>query len=245
MSTQTPVQVWTGISTATIASHLARHGFRNQFMAGLGSYGGRANCAGPAFTLRLVPTRADSPGARRGAFEDMLESVPAGHVVVIDAMGHPAAATIGDLMATRMVAKGIAGLISDGAVRDSAGLAQVPLAIHAAGLTSNLRSGVFDIAAIGQPVVCSGVTVMAGDLIVADADGPIAVPPGLADEIAGSAAEQERLEEYIAMRLRAGEPLEGLYPPTDPVRAAYESWRTGGSPKTQPLAAFRLGEGAL
>lgn len=214
-------------------------------MAHLVSFGGQSRCAGPAFTLRLVPTRADAPGARRGAFEDMLESVPAGHVVVIDAMGHPAAATIGDLMATRMVAKGIAGLVSDGAVRDSAGLARVPLAIHAAGVTSNLRSGVFDIAAVGQPVVCAGVTVMPGDLIVADADGPIAVPPGLADEIAGAAGQQEHLEEYVAMRLRAGEPLEGLHPPTDSVRAAYESWRAENSPRTPPLAAFQTAEGVL
>ena len=188
-------------------------------MTGLRAFGGVTRCAGPAFTLRLVPSRPDAPGARKGVFEEMLESVPAGNVIVIDAMGHSAAATVGDLMATRLAARDIAGLVTDGSVRDSVGLARVPISILASEVTANLRSSSYDVAAVGQSVVCAGVTVIPGDLIVVDDDGAIAVPAptGRRHRRGGNRSGAPR--GVHPMRLREGESLDGLYPPTDAIRA--------------------------
>ena len=128
----------------------------------------------------------------------------------IDSMGDGQAASIGDLLATRLAMRGVAGLVTDGSVRDSAGLAELDIAIHAPLVSANLRSARFYVAGLQEPIACGGVTVVPGDLVVADDDGPIVVPEALACGLATEAVEQERLEAYVGTRLRAGEPLAGL-----------------------------------
>jgi regulator of RNase E activity RraA len=200
-------------------------GWRKQFLFGLVPYGA-ARLAAPAFTVRLVPTRPDlAAGADR--FREVIETVPAGHVLVVDSMGEPRGGVIGDMLATRLAARGGAGLVTDGAVRDSAGLAPLGLGIWARGTNADLRGSSLTVGGIQEPVACAGVTVLPGDVLVADADGVIVVPAALAAEVAAQGREQERLEQYLAGRLRAGEPLEGTYPPDERHRAEYEAWRAG------------------
>lgn len=220
------------VSTATIASLLAPRGYRRQFLRGLRSLGA-AGLAAPAFTVRLVPTRLDL-AAGPDPFREVIETVPAGQVLVVDSMGDPRGGVIGDMLATRLAARGGAGLITDGAVRDSAALAGLNLGIWAAGTNSDLRSSAFAVAGTQQPVACAGVTVLPGDIMVADADGVIAVPAALAGELAELGRDQEHLEQYLAGRLAAGEPLEGLYPPDARRRAEYENWRATSGNGTRP-----------
>jgi regulator of RNase E activity RraA len=218
-------------STATIASQLSQRSYLRQFMTGMRAFGRVHWAAGPAFTVRLVPHRPDSPRARPGIFEEMLESVPAGHVIVVDTQGGGEAATIGDMMALRLVERGVAGVVSDGAVRDSEGLAQVPLPVCARAVTSAMRTGSFDIGGIGDTVVCGGVTVLPGDLVVMDVDGAIAVPVAIADEVLAAAVEQEDYEDWVVRRLRDGGVLDGLHPPSAEARAEFARWREAGRPE--------------
>jgi regulator of RNase E activity RraA len=212
------------VSTATIASLLAAHGYRKQFLSGLRGYGA-ARLAAPAYTVRLVPSRPDL-AAGPDRFRQVIETVPAGHVLVVDSLGEPRGGVIGDMLATRMAVRGGVGLVTDGAVRDCAALAGLDLGIWAAGTNADLRGSVFTVAGTQELVACADVAVRPGDIIVADADGVIAVPEALAGEVAAQGREQEDLERYLAGRLRAGEPLEGVYPPDERRRAEYASWRT-------------------
>jgi regulator of RNase E activity RraA len=212
-----------GVSTATIAGQLASRGYRRQFLTGLRRYG-TAVLAASAFTIRLVPTRPDL-AAGPDRFRAAVEAVPPGHVLVVDCMGDPRGGVIGDMLATRLAVLGGAGLVTDGAIRDAAGLAELKLAFWAADTNSDLRASVFTVAGTQEPVACAGVTVRPGDIMVADADGVIAVPAALAAEVAGDGREQEALERYLAGRIRAGEPLAGLFPPDERRRAEYEQWR--------------------
>jgi regulator of RNase E activity RraA len=219
------------VSTATIASLLAARGYRRQFLGGLRGYGA-AGLAAPAFTVRLVPSRPDL-AAGPDRFPEVIETVPPGHVLVVDCMGEPRGGVIGDMLATRLAARGGAGLVTDGAIRDSAGLAGLGLGFWALGTNSDLRVSVFTVAGTQEPVACAGVTVLPGDIMVADADGVIAVPAGLAGEVAALGREQEDMEQYLAGRLRAGEPLAGVFPPDEQRRAEYAQWRAAGGAAAQ------------
>jgi regulator of RNase E activity RraA len=214
-----------GVSTATIAGLLTARGYRRQFLYGLAAYG-EPRLAAPAYTVRLVPTRPDL-AAGPDRFREVIETVPAGHVLVVDSLGQPRGGVIGDMLATRLAARGGAGLVTDGAVRDSAGLAPLGLGIWAAGTNADLRASTLVVGGTQEPVACAGVTVLPDDILVADADGVIVVPGALAAAVAAQGREQESLEQYLAGRLRAGEPLAGTYPPDERHRAEYEAWRAG------------------
>ncbi len=75
-----------------------------------------------------------------------------------------------------------------------------------------------------MPIGCGGVAVYPGDIMVGDAEGVVAIPAHLADEVAADAAEQERMEEFVLERVAAGAPLRGTYPPNDQTRADYQAW---------------------
>lgn len=216
-----------GVPTATIAGQLAARGYRRQFLTGLRRYG-TAALAAPAFTIRLVPVRPDL-AAGPDRFRAAVEAVPPGHVLVVDSMGDPRGGVIGDMLATRLAVLGGAGLVTDGAIRDCAGLAELGLAFWARDTNADLRASVFAVAGTQEPVACAGVSVLPGDIMVADADGVIAVPGPLAAEVAAAGRGQEDLERYLAGRIRAGEPLAGLFPPDDRRRAEYAEWREAQS----------------
>jgi 5-oxopent-3-ene-1,2,5-tricarboxylate decarboxylase / 2-hydroxyhepta-2,4-diene-1,7-dioate isomerase len=73
-------------------------------------------------------------------------------------------------------------------------------------------------------VACAGVTIQPGDICVGDADGVVVLPPAIAAEVLADASEQERQEEFIATRVAAGEPIEGLYPLGEAWLPAYQAW---------------------
>jgi regulator of RNase E activity RraA len=226
--TSAPAAEFGGISTATIAGLLAARGYRRQFLSGLRAYGA-PRLAAPAYTVRLVPARPDlTAGPDR--FRAAIEAIPPGHVLVVDSMGRPRGGVIGDMLATRLAVRGGIGLVTDGAIRDSASLAELGLALWARETNADLRASVFTVAGTQEPIACAAVTVVPGDIMVADADGVIAVPAALATEIAGQGREQEDLESYLAGRLRAGEPLDGTFPPDERHRAEYRQWRDSGRP---------------
>ncbi|MGW2975614.1 RraA family protein, partial [Streptomyces mirabilis] len=79
----------------------------------------------------------------------------------------------------------------------------------------------------GVPIACGGALVQPGDLIVADEDGVLVVPPDLAEELITDCREQERQERFITAQVTAGEAIDGLYPLGPAWRVAYENWCKG------------------
>jgi regulator of RNase E activity RraA len=220
-------------STATITTQLFKRGLRNAFLQGvrpLGSVG--ANLVGPAFTLRNIPAREDLDHV--GVFTDpthpqrrAIEITPAGHVLVIDCRGDARAACAGEILVTRLMARGVAGLVSDGGIRDAGPIAERGFPVFCAGPSAPLNLAAHHAVESNVPIGCGGVAVYPGDLVVGDRDGVVVIPAGIADEVARDAAEQEELEAFVLERVAAGAALSGTYPPNEATKAAFEGWRKG------------------
>jgi regulator of RNase E activity RraA len=223
------------VTTATLTTQLFKRGLRNTFMRNvrpLGRYG--ANLVGAAFTLRNIPAREDLDVVEGFANPEhpqrrAIETVPAGHVLVVDCRGETGAASGGEILVTRLLKRGVAGMVSDGGIRDSAPIAQLPIPVFCAGPAAPLNLVVHHATETQVPIGCGGVAVYPGDLIVGDADGIVVVPAHLAEQVAHDADEQEKLEAFVLTRIQEGAKLPGTYPPDAQTRAAYEAWR-----KTQP-----------
>ncbi len=217
-------------STATLSTQLYRRGFRNVFLQGirpLGRYG--ANMVGPAFTLRYIPAREDldshdaklDPNALQ---REAIETVPPAHVLVMDCRGNTRAASAGDIYMTRLKARGVAGLVSDGGVRDSATISQMEFPVFCGGPSAPTNRIVHHAVDYDLPIACGDVAVYPGDIMVGDADGVVAIPRAIVAEVARDAAQQEELEAFILRRVADGEKLPGLYPVNERTRAEYAAW---------------------
>jgi regulator of RNase E activity RraA len=219
------------VTTATLTTQLFKRGLRFRFMKGvrpLGAYDG--NLVGPAYTLRNIPAREDLD--RLDGFANpehpqrkAIETVPAGHVLVVDCRGEATAASGGEILTTRLKVRGVAGMVSDGGLRDSGPISHMGLPVYCAGPAAPLNLTLHHAVESQVPIGCGGVAVYPGDLVVADADGVVVVPAHLAEEIAREADEQEKLETWILGRIQAGAKLPGTYPPDAATRAEYEAWR--------------------
>ncbi len=219
------------ISSATLTTVLFKHGLRNTFLQGLRPLGARHRMVGPAYTLRYIPSREDLDPLN--VFEDRrhpqrvaIEECPAGHVMVIDSRGDAQAASAGNLLVTRLMKRGAAGIVTDGGFRDSPDIGALDFpAWHQrpAAPTNLIRHHAAD---VQLPIGCGGVPVYPGDVMVADSEGVVCVPRHLADTVAREAYEQTVYEDWVGERIVAGEGLFGLYPATDPVqRQAFADWK--------------------
>jgi regulator of RNase E activity RraA len=218
-----------GVTTATLTTVLLKKGLRNVWMRGTRVLrSGQGRRVGRAFTLRFVPAREDlatpeswgAPISTRAA----IEAMPAGCLVVVDAMGVTDAGIFGDILCARMGKRGVAGLITDGVVRDMAGVLGTGLPIWCNGVAAPPSVAGLTFVGWQQPVGCGGVAVFPNDVVVADDDGAVLIPAALLDEVIAAAVEQERLEGWIMEQVQAGQALPGLYPPNEANKAAYQAW---------------------
>jgi regulator of RNase E activity RraA/2-keto-4-pentenoate hydratase/2-oxohepta-3-ene-1,7-dioic acid hydratase in catechol pathway len=214
------------VSTATLASLLRKRGLNGLTLDGLRSTRSGTRMAGYARTVRYLPLREDLMGRYAGlnAQKQAIEEIRPGEVLVIEARGDTTAGTIGDILALRAQVRGAAGIVTDGAIRDSAALARLEIpayhaAIHPAVLGRRHVPWETQVA-----VACAGVTIQPGDIVVGDADGVVVLPPALAAGVLADAREQERQEEFIAGQVAQGESIDGLYPLSDRTRPAYQAW---------------------
>ncbi len=224
------------VSTATLAAQLRKRGLNGFTLDGLRSTHPQTRMAGYARTVRYLPLREDlatTHGTGMTAQRRAIEEIRPGEVLVIEARGEHTAGTIGDILALRAQVRGAAGVITDGAIRDSAALARLEIPIYHAAVHPALLGRRHVPWETGVTVACAGVTIQPGDIVVGDADGVVVLPPGLAPDILNDAREQERQEEFITTQVAQGEPLSGLYPLTDRWRPAYDAWREGQPPKEQ------------
>lgn len=214
------------VSTATLASLLRKRGLNGLTLDGLRSTRPGTRMAGYARTVRYLPLREDLLDRYTGlnAQKQAIEELRPGEVLVIEARGDTTAGTIGDLLALRAQVRGAAGIVTDGAIRDSAAIARLEIpAYHAAAHPAVLgrRHVPWE---TQVAVACAGVTIQPGDIVVGDADGVVVLPPALAAAVLADAQEQERQEEFIAGQVARGESIDGLYPLTDRTRPGYQAW---------------------
>jgi 5-oxopent-3-ene-1,2,5-tricarboxylate decarboxylase / 2-hydroxyhepta-2,4-diene-1,7-dioate isomerase len=214
------------VSTATLAAQLRKRGLNGLTLDGLRSTRPDLHMAGFARTVRYLPLREDlsaAYGAGMNAQKRAIEQILPGEVLVIEARGDQTAGTIGDILALRTQIRGASGIVTDGAIRDSAALAQLEIpayhaAVHPAVLGRRHIPWETDVT-----VACAGVTIQPGDILVGDADGVVVLPPPIAAEVLADAREQEREEQFIAAQVAAGEPIDGLFPLTNHWRPAYQA----------------------
>lgn len=225
-----PLKALAGVTTATLTTILLKKGLRNVWIRGAFPLApGQARVAGRAFTVRFIPAREDlatpeswsSPKSTRAA----IEAMPEGCIAVVDANGVKDAGFWGDILCARMVKRGVAALVSDGVVRDVAGVLSTGLPIWSAGVAAPPSVAGLTFVDWQQPIGCGGVAVFPDDGIVADQDGAVVVPAAMVDEVAGLAVEQEQLEGWILEQINGGAALPGLYPANAENKARYEAWK--------------------
>ena len=220
------------VSTATLASILYKRGLRSQFIQDVRPlHPLKESMVGEAFTLRYMPAREDLNDM--SVFRDpehpqrkAVETCPPGAVLVMDSRKDARAASAGGILVTRLQARGVAGVVTDGGFRDSAEIATLDIpAFHSrpSAPTNLTLNQAID---INVPIGCGDVAVFPGDILVGDDDAVIVIPAGIAAEVADEAVEMTAYEDFVVERVKAGEPIIGLYPCTkDEHQTAFRAWR--------------------
>lgn len=233
------------LTSGSLTTELFRRGFRQPVMTGLTPLNKKMKpFAGRAYTMRFIPAREDidtyatlttTPNADNLQWVGV-EQVSPGEVVVIDSRRDTSAASMGNMLITRMMKRGGRGVVTDGAFRDGTELSGMDFPIWSAGVTATTRLSFHHVADLQVPIACGGIAVYPGDVIHGDGDNITVIPAHLAAELADACEARDEIEAYLAMRVEAGEALWGLYPPSDATRAEYRSWVEAGRP---PLASAK------
>ena len=219
------------VSTATLTTLLFKRGLRNTFMQGVRMLGGGSkNMVGPAYTLRYIPAREDIDHI--GVFLDhghpqrrAVEEIPPGHVLVMDSRSDASAASAGSILVTRMMVRGVAGVVTDGGLRDSHEIAALSIPTYCQGPSAPTNLIKHHAVDLNVPVGCGGVPVYPGDIIVGDAEGVVVIPQEMAEVVAGEAGAQTLFEDFVTEQVLAGRGIFGLYPPTDPAtEIQFKAW---------------------
>ncbi|MGV6875213.1 ribonuclease activity regulator RraA [Pseudochelatococcus sp. B33] len=214
------------VSTATLTTVLLKKGLRNIWLRGTKPVRpAQPRRVGEAFTLRFVPAREDlatpaswaSPISTRAA----IEAMPEGCIAVVDAMGISDAGIFGDILCARMAKRNVAALVTDGAVRDIAGVLSTGLPIWCNGVAAPPSVAGLTFVNWQEPIACGGVAVFPGDVVVADDDGAVLIPQSLLNEVTQEASEQEAQEAWIMNEVGRGVPLPGLYPMNEETKTRY------------------------
>src|SRR5882672_6135165 len=219
------------ISTATLTTVLFKRGLRNVFIQGVFLLNKDApRMVGEAYTLRFIPAREDVD--QLGAFEgrghpqrEAIEACPPGQVLVMDARRDASAATGGDILMTRLMVRGAAGIVTDGGLRDSPTIEQLPWPAYCAARSAPLNLVRHHAIDSQLPIGCGGVAVYPGDVVAGDAEGVVVIPSGIANEVAEEAASQTVIEEWVESRVKEGRSIFGLYPPSPETKAEFEAWK--------------------
>ena len=219
-------------STATLCTALFKRGLKNQFIQDVRPLNpGLPNMVGPAFTLRYIPAREDLNTL--AAFQDRqhpqrqaVEQCPPGAVLVMDSRKNARAASAGGILVSRLMVRGVAGVVTDGGLRDSAEIARLTIPAYHQRPAVPTNITLHQAIDINVPIGCGDAPVFPGDVIVGDGEGVIVIPAHLADEVADEAVEMTAFEDFVQERVLAGQSILGLYPPTDEQsRLDYAAWR--------------------
>ena len=224
------VETFSRVTTATLTTLLLKKGLRNVWMRGTRPLNpGQPRLVGKAFTLRFVPAREDlatpeswsKPISTRAA----IEAMPEGCICVADARGVTDAGIFGDILCARMRMRKVAALVTDGVLRDVAGVRATGLPVWCQGAAAPPSVAGLTFVGWNEPIGCGGVAVFPDDWVVVDDDGAVLIPAAFVEEMVVTAPEQERLEAWIMEEVEKGASLPGLYPPNAENKARYEKSR--------------------
>ncbi len=225
------------VATATLSSQMRKRGLNNVSIDGLQSTRPERRVVGTARTLRYVPNREDlfkAHGAGFNAQKRAIDSVNEGEILVMEARGERGTGTVGDILAMRAQVRGAAAIITDGGVRDYTAVADLEMPTY----FSNPHPAVLGRRHIPWDtditIACGGTTVQPGDIIVADSDGILVIPPAIAEELADECIQQEKEEEFILDMVRQGHGVDGLYPMNAQWRQRYAEWAEAASNHQSP-----------
>ncbi|HEY8251515.1 MAG TPA: ribonuclease activity regulator RraA [Burkholderiales bacterium] len=218
-------------STATLTTVLFKRGLRNVFIQGIFLLNRDApRMVGEAYTLRYIPAREDVD--QLGAFEgrghpqrEAIEACPAGSVLVMDARRDASAATGGDILMTRLMVRGVSGVVTDGGLRDSPTIERLAWPAYCGARSAPLNLVRHHAVESQVPIGCGGVAVYPGDVVVGDAEGVVVIPASMAEEVAKEAEAQTEFEDWVEARVKEGRSIFGLYPPNAETKAEFEAFR--------------------
>lgn len=218
------------ISTPTLTTQLFKLGFRNTFLHGLRALCPETRMAGVAVTVRFAPAREDvatfaTLGDPKYPQRHAIEHIQPGEVLVMDCRGIATAAAAGDILVARLRARGAAGLVTDGGIRDYPAVQQLGLPVYAAGPSAPAHVVRHLAVDTNVPIGCAEVLIMPGDVLVGDAEGVVCIPRSAVETVATHGLEQEGLEAFLLEKVKNGAPLPGTYPPNEATLAEYEAWR--------------------
>ena len=226
-------------STATLTTVLFKRGLRNVFIQGIFLLNKDApRMVGEAFTLRYIPAREDVD--QLGAFEgrghpqrEAIEACPPGSVLVMDARRDASAATGGDILMTRLMVRGVSGVVTDGGLRDSPTIEKLAWPAYCGARSAPLNLVRHHAVESQVPIGCGGVAVYPGDVVVGDAEGVVVIPAKMAEEVARDAEAQTEFEDWVEAKVKEGRSIFGLYPPNAETKAEFEAFRkkSGSDPK--------------
>ena len=220
----------TKVGTSTLSGLLSRRGLKNMFMQQVWPIRpDQARMVGPAYTMRFIPAREDKAGAARpgGPLQrQAMEECPPGHVLVVDARGDARAASAGDLYCGRLKARGCAGIVTDGGLRDTEGVAKTGLPAYHQRPSSPPSPIAHHPLELQVPIGCGGVAVYPGDIIVGDRDGVVVIPSDIVDAVAEEALAATLYDEFAEEEVAKGRSLVGLFPTAgDEAKRDFAAWK--------------------
>ncbi|MDX1488820.1 MAG: hypothetical protein R3268_11505, partial [Acidiferrobacterales bacterium] len=132
-------ELYARASTASLTSQLVKRGFRTRGISNVAPVNpATPRVFGPAYTLRYIPMREDLATGEAMANPEnpqrkAIEGVPPGHVLGVDTRGMDVSGTFGDILVARLQMRGVAGVVSDGPMRDVAELKSMDFPVFARG----------------------------------------------------------------------------------------------------------------
>ena len=221
-----------GVSVATLCTALFKRGLSRQFIQDVRPLNpALPNMVGEAYTLRTMPAREDLNTIdvfknREHPQRKAVEACPPGAVFVIDSRKDARAASAGGILVTRLMRRGVAGIVTDGGFRDSPEIAKLSIPAYHQRPAAPTNLTLHQAIDINVPIGCGDAPVFPGDVIVGDAEGVVVIPAHLADEVAAEAVEMTVFEDFVQEKVLEGRSILGLYPPTEEQsRIDFAAWR--------------------
>jgi regulator of RNase E activity RraA len=225
------------VSVATLSTALLKRGLRNQTMQDVFPVARKGrNMVGPAFTLRYIPAREDLNPVEVFRRPDhpqrvAIETCPAGSVLVMDSRKDARAASAGAILVTRLMMRGVAGVVTDGGFRDSMEIAALDFPAYHNRPSAPTNLTLHQALDVNAPIGCGDVAVWPGDIVVGDDEAVIVIPAGIVEEVAAEALAMTRFETFVIEEVRKGSPVIGLYPATtEKARQDYAAWAERNPP---------------
>jgi len=220
------------VSTATLTTALFKRGLRNQFIQNVQPLSAKGkNMVGQAYTMRYIPAREDLNPI--SVFKDPthpqrvgVEAIPPGCVLVMDSRKDARAASAGSILVTRMMKRGVEGVVTDGGFRDSPEISQMDIRCYHQRPSAPTNLTLHQAIELDVPIGCGDVAVFPGDVMVGDDEGVVVVPLEMAEDIAAEGREMTAYEDFVLERVQAGDSIVGLYPGTkEESQIAFKKWR--------------------